>query len=232
MDLIFVLAIFFIVSLVLVLVVKKILSIIDKANIVDWEHGWANLVDGLIRLSCARFHGLKKDYIPLPETGAAIVAANHISGLDPLLLIAASKRPLRFLIAREEYERFGFKWLFEAAGCIPVDRATNPEKALRQALLAIDRGEVIAIFPQGVIQWPLTETKPFRIKGGAVRLAQKKNIPLFPVVIDGVGLKGATLLAIFKRSQIVLSFDEAIMDESLSYDEFLAVLAQKLNKVS
>ena len=230
MDSTYLLLIVFVIFLFVV--IKKILSIIDKANIVDWEHGWTNRVDGLIRLGCSRFHGVKKEYIPLPETGAAIVAANHISGLDPLLLIAASKRPLRFLIAREEYERFGFKWLFEAAGCIPVDRASNPEKALRQALLAIDRGEVIAIFPQGVIQWPLTEKKPFRIKGGAVRLAQRKKVSLIPVVIDGVGMKGATLMAILKRSQVVLSFDDAIESDSMLYDECLDVLAQKLNRVS
>jgi len=218
--------------LLLLIAAKKILSIIDNANIVDWDHAWANRIDGILRMFCYRFHGLAKNYIPIPETGAAIVVANHISGLDPLLLIAASKRPLRFLIAREEYERFGFKWLFEAAGCIPVDRANNPEKALRQALLAIDRGEVVAIFPQGGIQWPLTEEKPFRIKGGAVRLAQRKKIPLIPVVIDGVGLMGATLLAVVNRSRATLEFEGELACESMSYDECLEALAQKLNRVS
>jgi len=229
MDFTYLLIILFVFVL---LIIKKLFSIIDKANIVDWEHGWANRVDGLLRIFCYRFHGLEKKYISLPESGPAIVVANHVSGLDPLLLIAASKRPLRFLIAREEYERFGLLWLFKAAGCIPVDRASNPEKALRQALLAIDRGEVVAIFPQGKIQWPITETSPFRIKGGAIRLAQRKKVPLIPVVVDGVGLKGATMLAVLKRSNAVLSFDEALSCESMSYDECLEVLAQKLNKVS
>jgi len=217
--------------LIFLFVVKKVFAIISKANIVDWEHGWTNLVDGLLRIFCYRFHGLEKKYIALPETGPAIVVANHISGLDPLLLIAASKRPLRFLIAREEYERFGLRWLFNAAGCIPVDRASNPEKALRQALLAIDRGEVVAIFPQGKIQWPITDETPFRIKGGAVRLAQRKRIPLIPVVVDGVGLKGATMLAVLKPSRAVLTFNDALSCKSMPYDECLELLAQKLNKV-
>jgi 1-acyl-sn-glycerol-3-phosphate acyltransferase len=215
----------------LLITFKKVLSKINEANIVDWQHGWANRVDGLLRIFCHRFHGLPKEYIQLPETGSALVAANHISGLDPLLLIAASKRPLRFLIAREEYERYGLKWLFKAAGCIPVDRFTNPEKALRQALLAMDRGEVVAIFPQGGIHWPITESSRFRIKGGAVKLAQRKKVPMYPVVVDGVSLKGSTFLAIFKRSQAKLTFEEKMDCKSMSYDECMVVLAQKLNKV-
>jgi len=221
--------IFFVFFLFLFYLIKKILSVLEKANLADWESVLLNRIDGLLRLFCHRFHRLPKQYIPLPEVGAAIVAANHISGLDPLLLLAASKRPLRFLIAREEYERFGLQWLFRAGGCIPVDRATNPEKALRQAILAIDKGEVIAIFPQGGIQWPIDEENPFRIKGGAVKLAQRKKTPLIPVVVDGVELKGTTMLAVIRRSRAKLSFEEAIPCKSLSYDEGMKMLAQKLN---
>ena len=224
-----ILSFFLVLLLVFFFAVKKVLSIIDRANAADWQHGLANFIDGLMRLFCYRFHRLPKKYIALPDTGAAIVAANHISGLDPLLLIAASKRPLRFLIAREEYERFGLNWLFKMAGCIPVDRASNPEKALRQALLAIDRGEVIAIFPQGGIHWPINEETPFRMKGGAVRLAQRKKIPLIPVVVDGVGLKGSTMGAVVKRSHAALFFHEPIVSESLTYTECMELLAQKLN---
>ncbi|HFE37194.1 MAG TPA: 1-acyl-sn-glycerol-3-phosphate acyltransferase [Gammaproteobacteria bacterium] len=216
---------------VVLLTGKKTLSLADKANVADWQHIWANRIDGLIRLFCYRYHRLPKQYIPLPEAGPAIVVANHISGLDPLLLIAASKRPLRFLIAKEEYERYGLQWLFKLAGCIPVDRSSKPEKALRQALAAIDRGEVVAIFPQGGIQWPVNKDAPFKIKGGAVRLAKRKNIPLIPVVVDGVGLKGSTMLAVIKRSQAVLNFEQAMCCQGMPHEQCMAVLAQKLNRV-
>lgn len=214
---------------VLFIAVKIFLSIIDKSNAADWGHGLTNRIDGLIRMFCHRFHRLPQKYIPLPESGPAIVAANHMSGLDPLLLVAASQRPLRFLIARDEYERFGLNWVFKLAGCIPVDRASNPEKALRQAFLALDRGEVIAIFPQGGIHWPITDATPFRMKGGAVRLAQRKKVPLIPVVVNGIGLKGSTMGAVIKRSDATLYFHDPINAEELSYTECMDVLAQKLN---
>jgi len=105
------------------------------------------------------------------STGCALLACNHISGLDPFLLIAASPRPLRFMIAREEYERFGLRWLFRRGHCIPVDRDRQPERALREALRALNAGEVVAVFPQGGIQ---RESQGHRkLKGGVVRLAQK-----------------------------------------------------------
>jgi len=107
------------------------------------------VIDGWLRLFCRYYHRLEYEPLPLPERGPALVASNHLSGLDPLLLITASKRPLRFLIAQEEYHRFGLNWLFRAAGCIPVDRKGRPEKALRRAREALQRGEVVALFPHG-----------------------------------------------------------------------------------
>jgi 1-acyl-sn-glycerol-3-phosphate acyltransferase len=64
-----------------------------------------------------------------------------MSSLDPFLLLTACKRPLRFLVASEEYERPILNWLFIASGCIPVDRVGRPEKALREAFRALQQCE-------------------------------------------------------------------------------------------
>src|SRR5690606_17846252 len=98
-------------------------------------------LDGLNRIFCRRFHRLT-GRIDLPERGPVLVASNHVSGLDPLLMIAASRRPLRFIIAREEYERWWFTWLFRAIGCIPIDRSRNPHVAFYAARRALAAGEV------------------------------------------------------------------------------------------
>jgi 1-acyl-sn-glycerol-3-phosphate acyltransferase len=164
----------------------------------DWGASWLNALDGINRAFCRRYHRMNPVRLPLPEHGGAIVVANHVSGLDPLLLIAASRRPLRFLIAREEYERFGLRWLFRAVGCIPVDRRERPERALRLALRALHEGEVVALFPQGGIH--LAEV-PARLKGGAVRLAQKSRCLVYPAHIDGVRGAGMTLPAVVLRSR-------------------------------
>lgn len=163
-----------------------------KANVADWGHPWMNRLDGLNRLFCRYYHRLQAECLYLPESGPAIVVANHVSGLDPLLLAAASRRPLRFIIATEQYQRFWLTWFFRAIGCIPVDRKGRPERAFRAALKALDEGEVIALFPHGKIH--LDTEPPRRLKPGAVRLAQLADCPITPVRIEGVRAQGDIFL--------------------------------------
>lgn len=174
----------------------------------DWGGPSVNWLDGWTRLICRYIHRLQDQKIALPETGPAIVVANHVSGVDPLLLISASKRPLRFLIAREEYERPIVHWLFKKAGCIPVDRTGRPEQALRQALRALQQGEVIALFPHGKIH--LDTDPPRKIKGGVVRLASWSTAPVFPVRIDGVTAQGKVFTAPFIPSRVQLTMSLAL----------------------
>ena len=182
----------------------------------DWGGPHVNWLDGWTRILCRSLHGLGKQQIDLPENGPAIVVANHISGLDPLLLIAASKRPLRFLIAREEYQRFGLQWLFRAAGCIPVDREGRPEKSLRQALKALQQGEVIAIFPHGKIH--LDSDPPRKLKAGFARLAAWSDAAIYPVRIDGVTAAGKVLIAPLVPSRVRLTRHKPIYCQTEQLD--------------
>jgi 1-acyl-sn-glycerol-3-phosphate acyltransferase len=179
-----------------------------RAKIAEWGRSWLNILDGLNRIFCRRYHRLEQRLIALPEKCGAIVAANHTSGLDALILLAASPRPLRFLIAREEYERFALHWLLRAVGCIPVDREARPERALREALRALDAGEIIVVFPHGQIH--LDHHPPRQLKGGAIFLAQKSGCPIYPVRIDGIGLPGHTVLSVPIRSRVHLSYFPAL----------------------
>jgi len=170
----------------------------DRFALADWGNPFTNRVAGLLSRFIYQFHRLTYTPLPLPESGGAIVVSNHVSGLDPLLLIAASPRPLRFLIAREQYDRFGLRWLFRMAGCIPVEREKRPDLAMRAALRALNQGEVVALFPHGKIH--LDTDPPIKIKGGAIRLGQISGCPVFPVRIEGVRGQGYTVLAVFIRS--------------------------------
>ncbi len=170
-----------------------------RASEADWGRGWRNAVDGFVRLFCRWFHRLQYEPIPLPRQGPALVVSNHVSGLDPLLLVTASRRPLRFMIAEEEYHRFGLTWLFRAAGCIPVDRSRRPDIALLQARRALERGEVIALFPHGKIH--LDSDPPRKLKKGVVKLAQWHGCPIYPVRLDGIRGEGRTVSAVLFRSR-------------------------------
>jgi 1-acyl-sn-glycerol-3-phosphate acyltransferase len=169
------------------------------ANLVDWGGPVENFIDGLNRIFCRLVHKLEYVDINLPEKGGAILVSNHVSGLDPLILIASARRRIHFLSAREQYERWWLNWLFRYAGCIPVDRSHRPDQAFRAALRSLNEGHVIALFPHGKIH---LDTDPeIKLKGGAVKLAQLSGCPIYPFRIDGVRGEGMTVMAPFLPSQ-------------------------------
>lgn len=190
----------------------------------DWGSRGMNRLVGLTVIFCRVVHRFRPQPLPLPDTGAVLVAANHMSGLDPLLLIAASPRPLRFLIAREQYQRFGLNWIFRHAGCIPVDRQGKPERALREALRALAMGDVIAVFPHGTIH--LDRDPPRKLKGGVVRLAHKSGAVICPVRLDDVDGAGHTVRAVLIPSKARLKALPLLDCHDLEHDECLLQLAK------
>jgi 1-acyl-sn-glycerol-3-phosphate acyltransferase len=198
----------------------------ETANEADWGGRWLNRLDGLNRIFCRRFHRLPPQMLKLPARGGVLMASNHVSGLDPLLLIAASRRPLRFMIAREEYERWGFQWLFRAIGCIPVDRSRDPHKALYAARRALETGEVVALFPHGKIH--LDHLPPVPLRRGIVLLAHMTGAPIIPVRIDGVRGEGHTVPAVWMRSRARLEHRGVMHCKNRSAARCLEMLSRAL----
>ena len=203
-------------SLLLAVGLYRFIRLCKAENLIEWDHHWVNLIDGFLRFYCRRYHRMNHTRLDIPENGPAIVVANHVSGLDPVLLVACSRRPLRFLIAREEYERFGLKWLFRTMGCIPVDREKRPQRALREAMQKIREGEVIAIFPHGTIH--LDSDPPRRLKPGAARLSLMADCPLIPVRITGIRGEGHVMPALFLRSHANVTTFPAIKPDGREVD--------------
>ncbi len=204
----------------------RFLGACDAASTADWGSRRVNRIAGFISLFCRYVHHFQYEPVPLPASGCALVASNHMSGLDPFLLIAASPRPLRFMIAREEYERFGMNWLFRLAKCIPVDRNGRPERALREALIALEQGDVVAVFPHGGIH--LDTDPPRKLKGGVVRLAHKAGCPIYPVRVDDVRGAGHTALALIIPGYSILKARPPLNCEALGHEQCLARLTSLL----
>jgi 1-acyl-sn-glycerol-3-phosphate acyltransferase len=198
-----------------------------KANRVDWGSGWVNLLDGLNRLFCYRYHRLNVLGLRIPKQGPFILAANHISGLDPLLIVASARRPIRFLIAREQYERFGLKWLFRAAKCIPVDREGRPDRALRAAIKSLQEGHVVALFPHGKIH---TEADPpIPLKPGVALLSKLAKVDILPMRISGVRGVGHVVRGVFLRSTAQIDSFPTIEIKDRERKELLQELQEVLD---
>ena len=194
--------------LIIVFLLFRFVRACKKANKTDWGSSVLNILEGMNRIFCQRYHRLNEVTIPLNESGPAIVVSNHISGLDPMLMIASSPRPLRFLIAREQYERFGFKWLFKAVGCIPIDRSKQADNAMRLAIKALEAGEVLAIFPHGKIHLP--SDPPARLKPGATRLAMKAGCAIYPLKLSGIAAQGHVMMPVILRGNARLTIFQSI----------------------
>ncbi len=143
------------------------------------------VVAPLARLTFRIWFPLSESKIRLP-TGPVVVAANHFSHLDPVILGGAVRRPMRYLAVDELY---GSSRLFDGfvklAGAIPMTRTKVPLGAIRLALSELATGGTIALFPEGVRVWAWGEQTP---KRGAAWLAIRARVPLVPVAVSGSDL--------------------------------------------
>jgi 1-acyl-sn-glycerol-3-phosphate acyltransferase len=130
-----------------------------------------------------RYEGLEN----IPSAGPAIVACNHISYLDPLTNAAAickaGRRP-RFMAKSDLFRIPAVGSVLRGVRQIPVERGGDPTSALRSAERAIDRGEIVVIYPEGTVT-TRPDHLPMRGRSGAVRLALSTGVPITPLASWG-----------------------------------------------
>jgi 1-acyl-sn-glycerol-3-phosphate acyltransferase len=122
----------------------------------------------------------------IPASGPAIVVANHVSYLDPVVLVVLAhrrRRKMRFLGSREAFERPVTGWWIRAGRNIPVGAGNEGMVAIRQAKAALARGDLVLIYPEGTI--PGAEPVS-TAKGGAGLLALTCGAPVIPVATAGL----------------------------------------------
>lgn len=119
----------------------------------------------------------------VPEFGGAIIAANHLSFIDSMLLMYGLGRPVSFLGKVEYMDSFVTRSLFPAVGMIPVDRSgCGLAGSLREARRRLENGELVGIFPEG------TRSRDGRLHpghSGVAHLLLQTGCPVVPVGIIG-----------------------------------------------
>lgn len=136
-------------------------------------------VRAVARLAFSMQIELQGDLPPPPF----VVAANHYSHLDPVVIGASVGKPIRYLAVDE---LFGISTIFDRllgwVGVIPISRSRAPVRTLRVALARLEAGEIVGVFPEGtrVSRWG--DLPP---KRGAAWLAVRAKVPLLPVAVVG-----------------------------------------------
>ncbi|HEY8544966.1 MAG TPA: HAD-IB family hydrolase, partial [Acidimicrobiales bacterium] len=125
----------------------------------------------------------------IPESGPAILVANHRSYFDPLALglaFARRGRPVRFLGKKEVFDAPVVGPIARALGGIRVDRGSGSDEPLAEAAAALAAGELVAILPQGTIPRGRAFFDPeLHGRWGAARLAALTKAPVIPLGLWG-----------------------------------------------
>ena len=113
---------------------------------------WMRIFHGL------QFHGIEN----IPKTGPVLVAANHPSYFDPVVLSLATARVIRFFALAEILKVPIVGWFAKQWGMLPVYPGGNNEPTVQKALRVLQRGGAIGIFPEGrrSLQWAMGEARP------------------------------------------------------------------------
>lgn len=127
-----------------------------------------------------RVHGREH----LPERGPALLAPNHVSFIDAVLLLLTSSRPVRMVAYADHVEKWWIRWLARWMGVIPIRPGRRSVlESIRRARAALEAGELVCIFPEGA----LTRTGQLgAFKPGLLAILEGTQAPLIPVYLDGL----------------------------------------------
>jgi 1-acyl-sn-glycerol-3-phosphate acyltransferase len=168
----------------------------------------------------------------IPTEGAAVLVCNHVSFIDAVLLMAASPRPIYYVMDHKIFRIPVLGWMFKLAKAIPIapqkDDPATYEAAFASATKVLKEGDLLAIFPEGGITKDGT-VQPF--KGGVMKIlelakAQGVSPPVIPMALTNLWgsffsrvEEGNAMVRPFRRgifSRVGLNVGQSIESQSVS----------------
>ena len=146
---------------------------------------------------------------PLPKNRSVIIACNHCSYLDPLIVGVAFHRRLRYFSKEELFRPFLFGKIIRILGAVPVSRENNAAAAvaLKGLLKFLKEGSDILIFPEGARS---TDGKLLPLENGVGLVACHSQAPILPAFIKGAYEAMPPGSAMIKPVKITVTFGNLI----------------------
>lgn len=131
---------------------------------------------------------LKKEGLDrIPEEGPAVVVCNHVSFVDALVISAACRRPIRWVMDHRIFQIPVLSFFFRTARAIPIAPAKEDpvllERAYERVAEELATGEVVGLFPEGRLTGD-GEMNEFR--GGIMKILEKTPVPVVPMALSGL----------------------------------------------
>ena len=169
-------------------------------------------------------------YDNLPETGAYVIATNHLGMLDATMLFYALDRWDVFIPVAEKWKESAFlRWLGKYLNFIFIDRFNPDLKAMRKIIALMEHGNILVIAPEGTRSrvGSMIEGKP-----GVSYLAAKLKRPIVPVGLAGTEDEGVLEnLKHLRRSHVVIRAGKAFSLPPLPVKDRDTVLKQDTDEI-
>ncbi|MFH1360290.1 MAG: lysophospholipid acyltransferase family protein [Candidatus Omnitrophota bacterium] len=173
-------------------------------------------------------HGIEH----VPKKSGYILASNHLSNLDPMLLGVACGQRLSYVAKDSLFKNKILKILLPQVGAFPIRRNRFDIGAIKEALRRLNKGGGTVIFPEGT---RLAGEGKKRVQPGIGLLAVKGHVPIIPAHIEGsekVLPPGANFLRCF-RHRIHIAFGEPLFFlPDKTYPEIAVEVVQKIKSLS
>jgi 1-acyl-sn-glycerol-3-phosphate acyltransferase len=176
-------------------------------------------------LTHVEIEGLDK----FPAKGGYLIAANHLSIVDPVVVFAYLKRDdVTALVAKKHLKNPFFRALVNAVGGIWLNRDEADTRALRAAINYLQGGGIIGISPEGTRSRDSQALQPTKM--GVAYLADKASVPIIPVAIMGTE-NTFSKLAKFHRPHITVRFGNPFTLPVVPRNNRDAVLRQNTDEI-
>lgn len=166
----------------------------------------------------------------LPKKGGFILASNHLSYLDPLVLGVACPRQLNFMARHDLFRNPFFSWLITSVNAFAVKRNSPDLSALKEAMARLRQGKAVVLFPEGSRQ---VEGLSPDAQPGIGFLVIKTAVPVIPVLISGTRKilpKGARLI---RPGKISVHFGKQIsLERSMPYQDIAKAIMENIRHLS
>ena len=125
----------------------------------------------------------------IPERGPALLVCNHVGRADALIVMAACRRPIRFVVDHRSFSQPLLRFIFGASRAVPIAPARDDEalreQALDEAAAALRAGELVGVFPEGGITQD-GALREFRTGYASILERVGAPVPVVPVALCGL----------------------------------------------
>jgi 1-acyl-sn-glycerol-3-phosphate acyltransferase len=165
----------------------------------------------------------------IPRYGGFILASNHASYLDPIVLGVVSPRKMNFMAKEELFYQKWFARFLTALGVFPVKRGSADLSAIKEAMRRIREGKGLVLFPEGSRRFDNNSGQLYR---GIGFLALKVNAPIVPAFIRGSNLALPRKAKFIRLHSISVSFGSQFQAQSkMPYEEVARLTIDKIKSL-